>query len=869
MADAGDNDVNITSDVDINEIRDMATQLADAASASSEMQANLRRSNQDIIDLKQAFEHIVRSSSSLPEHILTSDDLIKEMAKDAALFRDIQQQTLELGREQIDTWFTESIEALEERLRLQEEEFAAEARTIAQMEDRAASMQAQMDLTDRWNAAIEENRDRIQEVGEIHAQLHEEIGDQLERQFNILQRQFEVQEAQKHEMFDTKKAIDSLGESIRNPAKTAEGFMSTISQMPKKFIKARAEGKSVGAALSEAFNLKKLAAYAKYLANPFVAAIVAVVAVAVVLFKLFKNFYEFMEKNIIPAHADFNKELGTSTAEARQLEGQAASMGVQFELMGLQFAEGAKMVRDFAKGIQSVEPMDRETMKSAENLVGILGLGGEEAGRFALQISKQTGNLKALKEMMVLGGEEASRFGVPVATVQKDMAQAPDVFARFGVANRKAFAEATARARSYGLSIKEVDSAFGDQMATFEGTSTAAAKLNAIFGTQINSMELMMKQNPQERMELLRKELVNSGKEWGNLDEKEKMMIATTLNLSKSQAQLMLASEKERKELEEKAAAKKRDEKTAADWEKGIRRIQRTLLAWGKDLDNVMRGFTELIAAMLGVEKPGKMMTKIGKAIGEFMGNLAEKLTLFAKQWREGSDELPPFMKRLKFTISVLKLLGRILLVPIKSFIWFTSKLIDFFTWVGKVTGITEKLNTAIEWLSDGMNEVSKIFDETDFGAPFEAIPGVVDQAVEWIKESFNLIPEFIKDPLSMIGGFFKKWFFDKPKEIINNLIEWIPKNVGKIGSAISKYSGFDLVTGLFSGDEESAPKPTAKSKAVAKKAAKKKVPGKAKGKRDAGEQIEITFQFEGADEFAEAFSKIISVKQVKRSRRG
>lgn len=266
-------------------------------------------------------------------------------------------------------------------------------------------------------------------------------------------------------------------------------------------------------------------------------------------------------------------------------------------------------------------------------------MSGEEAGKLILNFQKQGAGAAEVQEMFNTGAKAARAYGLPVNQVLKDLGQSPEILARFGVANRKEFAVAAAKARSYGLSLKDINGAFGEQLDTFEGSSTAAAKLNSMFGTTINSFELMMQTDPTKRMEMLRKELLAQGKTWEKLSVFERNSITTTLGVDKATAQLMLSSEKERKKLE--ASAKEREKQIKIDdkWNEGMGSIKKTLIAWGPLLDKLMRSASNFIVKLFGGDSAGKTVMSTAKIAEKAIISITseiDKATASMKDFGEG-----------------------------------------------------------------------------------------------------------------------------------------------------------------------------------------------------------------------------------------
>ena len=453
-------------------------------------------------------------------------------------------------------------------------------------------------------------------------------------------------------MLDANKLMKDLGSLIRNPAQGMDMVLGKMGQLPQKIADATQEtgsltkglGKVAGDGIGKLIGpVKKLFAAG----GLFLVGIAAVTLAFTGLFMLVKNYYNWVDKEVMPAQAKFNKEIGNTGEGVAKLKGQMSSVGAEFQLLGYSFEEGAALVRGFAKSFKEVD-IDKKELTLAKDLIAVVGMTAEEAGSMALQFKKQSGNVEAMEAAFTAAEKGAKAYGLPVNDVLRDLGQAPDVLARFGTKNALAFAEATAKANSYGLSIKDVNKSFGDQFDAFEKTAEAGANLNAIFGTNINSLELMMETDPTKRMEMVRKQLVANGKEWENLSNFEKNVIAENLGVEKSQAALILSSEKERKKLEQKARAQKAVEKTQAQWNKGIHQIKKTLIAWGAELDNVMRSTTDFIFAILGFKKPGKEMSSITNLMTKGFRSLGSTIKDWTAQMRGEKATTSGFIETLK-----------------------------------------------------------------------------------------------------------------------------------------------------------------------------------------------------------------------------
>lgn len=352
-----------------------------------------------------------------------------------------------------------------------------------------------------------------------------------------------------------------------------------------------------------------------------IAGVALATAAITTLFKLFTNYWEFLDKKVIPAQAEFNKQIGGSKASTAGLRKEMIGTGQEFLELGYSFEEGAALIREFASGLRQID-IPKNVLKTGKELTAILGLTGEEAGKTIMYFQKQGAAIEKVNEMFDQGAKTAAAYGLPINDVLRDMGQAPDIMARFGIANRKEFAIATAKARSYGLSIKEVNSAFGKSMSTFSGASEATAKLNSVFGTTINSFQLMLEKNPVKRMEMMRKELDNQGKSWEKLSDAEKYVITDTFKISESQAAMAFSSEDQRKKLEKQAKQRQNLAKIDEHWNRGMGSIKKTLIAWGPLLDKVSRAAFKFVAKLLGFKSAEDPVMSLAKTGEKFLGDL-------------------------------------------------------------------------------------------------------------------------------------------------------------------------------------------------------------------------------------------------------
>ena len=441
---------------------------------------------------------------------------------------------------------------------------------------------------------------------------------------DALNEQGKLLKKQKSAIIDIKSAWDKVGDAIRNPTKAISGSISKMSEWSGKAVKALREISSVASGL-------------------FLAGSGLLVGGVLLAVAAFTQMYMFLDKKVLPATAQFNKQIGNMGESTAGLKKEMVGAGVQFEMLGKDFASGAAAVREFAAGMMLVGRARKELheiVQTGLKLSEVVGLSAEQSGKLALFWEKSEGSLSGLNNTMNEASKVAHKYQVPVNQIRRDLGDDLNLLARFGTRNRQVMLESAARARTYGLSIKEVNATFGEQMDTFDKTSDIAAKLNSVFGTHINSYKLMLETDPTKRMEMLRKELVSQGKTWDKLNVFEQNVIASTTGMSKEQLALGLSSEDVRKKLQAQAAEQAKLHKVNMDWDKGLANVKETLLALQPKLDIILRSVADFISELFGFGPAGKNVEstafKVGRAldgINDVIRTATKEINVYKDTW--------------------------------------------------------------------------------------------------------------------------------------------------------------------------------------------------------------------------------------------
>lgn len=272
-----------------------------------------------------------------------------------------------------------------------------------------------------------------------------------------------------------------------------------------------------------------------------------------------EKFYDLQEK-IVASLGNFRRTIGPATAATDDFEKVITDTRDPLQKLGFSFEESAQRMGDFIKGFGYADKQAKDLSKTAIYMSVAMGVGAGAVGELqrtmqlmGMESAKSEG---ALREMVVA----ANASGVSVAQFSEEMVGAKESIAEFGTEGRKMFLGAAAWAKKLGVSIKSLQNII-KLTDTFESAATAAAKMNTVFGTSINSMDLMLEQDPAKRFNMLRDSMIGAGKEMKNLSRLEKKMVADTLGMSIEETNAFLASGKdynkfmaEKAEMEQKAA---------------------------------------------------------------------------------------------------------------------------------------------------------------------------------------------------------------------------------------------------------------------------------------------------------------------------
>lgn len=414
---------------------------------------------------------------------------------------------------------------------------------------------------------------------------------------------------------------------------------------------------------------------------------------------------------------EFKNRLGVTTKNIDVLGKTAAQVeGKIYGLTGA-FGQGAPMVNDFVEGLGRIEDVVNsrnlaELVKTGAMASRVLGLAAGETGELTRTLQQLGEDTREQKDLFLDISAGAKAAGVSSAKFGKEIVQSKDFMASFGKEGRKTFVQMTAYANKLGVSLRTLEE-FTKMTDTFDSTATSVAKLNTVFGTTVNSLQLMLEQDPSKRLETVRQALLEQGKTFDSLSRQERDFLAETLHMSREELAGVIRTGKSLTDVQkDQEKARAQQESSQRNMAKLVNKTATTLFSFGAAWDKVTRAVTKLVRPftdVLGLTKAGGKDTK---TFSQVMGGLFDKLTRFITDVA-GNPAWQKFMKNLASdAVSLAKKIGEIATSPqlgewIKTVTDGATKFYNMMkTAFGWVTATAEKMMPVLKFVLDHLQEI-------------------------------------------------------------------------------------------------------------------------------------------------------------------
>jgi len=248
-----------------------------------------------------------------------------------------------------------------------------------------------------------------------------------------------------------------------------------------------------------------------------------------------------MITHVVEQTFQMNMQIDQSTAEFNQATGAAGEFDdVLIEVAGdaYQFGLAMKEAMEAVAGLHEHMTAWSGLIDSAKGEASLLGGAltkiGVNAGDAAEVLEtgmRGFGKSFGDSKQMVLDLHALSKkIKVPIGQVFADFNLAMKELGKYGPDGVKIFHQLAAQAKATGVEMETLLGIAG-KFDTLEGAAEAASQLNAIFGTMINPMEMLGK-NEAERILLIKQRIAAEGKAWKSMDNLERQAVGVALGIS-------------------------------------------------------------------------------------------------------------------------------------------------------------------------------------------------------------------------------------------------------------------------------------------------------------------------------------------------
>lgn len=420
---------------------------------------------------------------------------------------------------------------------------------------------------------------------------------------------------------------------------------------------------------------------------------------------------------------EFRNKLGVTTKSLGAMSKVAAQVeGTMHGLTG-QFGMGAPMVNEFLESLGRMETTTGGGDKALADMVKtgtlasrVLGISAGDAGELTHSLQQMGDGAKEQKDLFLTISSGAKTAGVSTAKFGKDVVQSHEFMASFGKDGRKVFTTLVTYANKLGVSMKSIE-AFTKMTDTFDSTAESVAKMNTVFGTTINSLDLMLEQDPSKRLETVRQALLSQGKTYDQLSRQERGFLAETMHVTEEELAGVLKTGKSLDDVQKEAEKnKKAQEKSQKNMAMLINKTATTLFsfsaAWDKvtgAIEKLISPFTKALGLTADFDKNGK---RLNNTFGGTMSKIFDRLIKFINEvasnpeWTKFMQVLANDAKSLAKHISDIATgpgLGKWIHNVVTGATDFYDMMKKAFDWISKTI---EKLMPTFEWILKHLKEI-------------------------------------------------------------------------------------------------------------------------------------------------------------------
>jgi hypothetical protein len=368
-----------------------------------------------------------------------------------------------------------------------------------------------------------------------------------------------------------------------------------------------------------------------------------------------KRVYDLQEK-WTHAIGGFNMKIGGMTKGLGGAQKAATQWSSTIRsLTNGSIEEGIQMFGEFTMAMGRTVKAGDKFSKFGVQLARGFGIGGGAAGGIAKVFENIGMSADDANEAMKTSIKAANEAGIPVNMLAEDISKSITYMARFGKEGQKTLIQGAAWARKYDIALEQLKTSV-EGFDAFDDAAKSASKLNTAFGTMINSMDLMMEDDPAKRLDMIRQEMLAQGQTYDKLTPKQRRYFSETMKLSDEQTAALLDAKNANESYTDfaaKAAAKEKGELSAkALMQKQLQATTQTMYAFGMAFDRITLAIANAIQPLLHVfglatdgnkkfKNFGGVMESVTKTVEDFFNSLAKN-----KKWGKFMEEIGHDLQR-------------------------------------------------------------------------------------------------------------------------------------------------------------------------------------------------------------------------------
>ena len=273
--------------------------------------------------------------------------------------------------------------------------------------------------------------------------------------------------------------------------------------------------------------------------------------------------------------------------------------------MGFQVEEIAHALAQFREQMVFTGKVTNDQAITLVKWGMVAGLSAQQVGELSRSMVLMGQGAQDVEHFLQLTVSAARKAGISSAALAKQFTGAGKALLELtGPKAQKALLESAAKLSQMGVGIDKLKG-FIDATDVFDQTAESMARLNTVFGTQINALEVFAEQDPAKRFEMVARQLKAAG---ANVDmiRQEKKFLADNLHVSEDIANAWLTTAQHggdfTKELRKQAEAEEDRKKTAEQFDNLLERGKKVLIAW----DQLSANFFDTFSTMDNIVKPLK-----------------------------------------------------------------------------------------------------------------------------------------------------------------------------------------------------------------------------------------------------------------------